>query len=84
MTINVPMRLVQEAAKSALSQKHAAVVVYKGRIISPMFHNGIRSYVSNVKIGSIHAEMAAVHHVVKGTLNQNSKKSDSYVLCGYQ
>jgi tRNA(Arg) A34 adenosine deaminase TadA len=76
---SIILKLIQEASKSTMTQKHAAVLLCKGKIISPMFHNNVRTYVNNVRVGSIHAEMAAIHYIVNRML-RSRRRSDSYVL----
>ena len=57
-------QLCNEASKSNLSNKHACVALKKGRMITPMFHNYVRSYMCGYKCGTAHAEMVALHHLL--------------------
>ena len=57
-------KLRNETVKSNLTNKHACVVLKKGRMITPMFHNYVRSYMCGYKCGTAHAEMVALHHLL--------------------
>jgi hypothetical protein len=75
---SVVLELLEEAQKCTLSHKHAAVAIRNGRIVSPLFHNGVRSYVGGVRVDTLHAEMSVLHYLVKeGT--KSTQRRDSYV-----
>ncbi len=56
--------LREEASKSSMNNKHASVAICKGKIISPKFHNYMRSYMHNFKCGSVHAEVAVINYLL--------------------
>jgi tRNA(Arg) A34 adenosine deaminase TadA len=66
-------KLQIEASKSEMSHRHACVAVKNGNIITPTFHNYIRSYIFRYKCGSAHAEMATINYIINSLW-----KSDMY------
>jgi hypothetical protein len=75
---SIILELMEEAKKCTLSQKHAAVAIRNGRIVSPFFHNGVRSYAGRAKIDTMHAEMSVIHYLVREVTKSNQKRH-SYV-----
>jgi tRNA(Arg) A34 adenosine deaminase TadA len=63
--------LIARAAKSDIGQKHAAVALCHNRVISPMFTNTLRSYISRIRVDCLHAEVAVLHYLVKASLHSS-------------
>jgi hypothetical protein len=80
--VNIVADLVCVAACGSITHKHAAVAIRKKRVISPMFTNTLRSYAGGVKIDSLHAEMAVLHHLVRSNTRSNRARK-SYIFRGY-
>jgi hypothetical protein len=64
-----------------ISHKHAAVLVHKGRRVTPIICNKVHSYSSGVQVHTLHAEfqMAVFHHVMHRAFRSNRKRH-SYVF----
>lgn len=68
-----------EASKSTMNNKHACVAICKGKIVSPKFHNYMRSYMHSFNCGSLHAEMAVINYLLNlGSLRDGKVKQ--YIL----
>lgn len=80
--MNIVAGLISTASESTITHKHAAVAVRNKRAITPMFTNTLRSYVSGVKVDSLHAEMAVLHHLVRTSVRSKSRRN-SYLFRGY-
>lgn len=61
---NIINKLQDEASKSAMKHHHACVAVKRGNLITPTFHNYMRSYMFEYKCGSAHAEMATINYII--------------------
>jgi hypothetical protein len=70
---------VTTATKSVVTHKHAAVAIRNKRVVTPMFTNTVRSYVGGVKVDSLHAEMAVLHHLVHSSVRSNTPRN-SYIF----
>lgn len=66
-----------EATKSSMNNKHACVAIRHGKMITPVFHNYMRSYMCNFKCGSAHAEFAVINYL----LNSGDLKNKLYKTC---
>lgn len=73
---NIVNMLVDEASKSDMKHRHACVAIKHGNIITPSFHNYMRSYMFNYKCGSAHAEMATMNYIINSLWKVNSNKNN--------
>jgi hypothetical protein len=73
-------KLCVEAHKSELSHKHACVAICKGKLISPTFHNYMRSYIYDYKCGSAHAEMLTINYLLNSLCRDGWNKKQTCVL----
>jgi pyrimidine deaminase RibD-like protein len=68
MKINVIQSIIEKmkpvCLKSNINQKHAAVVVKKGKIITPIFHNYKRNKMFGTTCGSAHSEMCVLNYIL--------------------
>jgi hypothetical protein len=72
--------LKEKALKSNMTHKHACIAINKGCIISPAFHNYMRSYIFNYNCGCVHAEIAIINYLINNIckINQKIKKQTYY------
>jgi len=80
---NIVDMLRQEACKSDMNHKHACLAIKQGNIITPSFHNYMRSYIFNYKCGSAHAEMATVNYLINSLWKIKWRKKQQCVLQTY-
>ena len=73
-------KLREEAKKSIMCHKHACIAYRNGRIISPPFHNYMRSYIFNFRCGSAHAEIATINYLLSSLFKEYWYKNKQYVL----
>ena len=66
--------LKDESTKSNLQNKHACIAIQNGKLMSPTFHNYMRTYVYNYRCDSMHAEMATINYIIN-SLTDSCKKS---------
>ena len=57
-------KLKSESQKSDLQSKHACVAFKNGKVITPFFHNYMRTYIYDFKCGSAHAEMSTINYII--------------------
>jgi AAA15 family ATPase/GTPase len=77
---NIVEKLKEEAKKSDMCHKHACVAIKKGRMITPIFHNYMRTYIFNFKCGSAHAEMATINYLLNSIWGKQLKKKQPCIL----
>lgn len=77
-------KLRNEATRSRMNNKHAAVAVCKGKIISPKCHNYMRSYMCGYKCVSMHAEMAVVNYLLNTLGGLRDGQSKQCILQSYK
>jgi hypothetical protein len=76
-------KLIDEAAKSKMKQKHACVAIRNGKVISPMFHNYIRDFMFHSKCGSAHAEMAVLNYLINTLWSADWCEKQQCILQGF-
>ena len=77
---NIIDKLKQEALKSDMRHKHACVAIKHGRMITPTFHNYMRSYMFNYKCGSAHAEMVTINYLINSLWREKWHEKRSCIL----
>ena len=77
---NIIHKLKDEASKSDMCHKHACVAIKHGRMITPTFHNYMRSYMFNYKCGSAHAEMATINYLLNSLWREKWYEKRSCIL----
>lgn len=66
--------------KSDMNHKHACLAIKKGNIITPSFHNYMRTYIFNYKCGSVHAEMATINYLINSLWKVKWRKKQQCIL----
>lgn len=77
---NIVEKLRKEASKSDMCHKHACVAIKQGRMITPTFHNYMRTYMFNFKCGSAHAEMATINYLLNSLWREKWREKQSCIL----
>lgn len=72
--------LKNHASKSEMYNKHACVAIKQGRIITPMFHNYMRTYMFNYRCGSAHAEMATINYLLNSLWKEKWREKQACIL----
>ena len=62
--------LIIESRKSDIAHKHACIAFMNGTRITPYLHNYKRPYIYRCLVGTLHAEMNVLHHIlIRAALN---------------
>lgn len=64
--------------KGDINSQHFSVAVYKGKIISPLSYNYLRTFSLGKLKGSVHAEISTINNVLN---SQNSYSYKNYKQC---
>ena len=75
---NIYNNLVDTPYKGDISSQHFSVAVYKGKIISPISYNYLRTFSLGKLKGSIHAEISTINNILN---SHNSYRYKNYKQC---